>query len=669
MPPRTRSALGAEGVGRVWELAITPSRQAPAELVELLMKLWVRPLVLVGIYCASSVASGATAASSSAAMLFSPDTYLEHVRYLSDDSLGGRLAGSEGGGSATDYVAEQFRELGLKPAGVAGTFFQPFEVRALKNLDRDAASFFVPGLAHEPRLGEDWTPMPFTQAGDAEGPLAFAGYCIEAADFGYDDFDGFDADGKVLLALRGEPTAADPQARFGGESPSSHALFATKARVAASHGARALLIVNDSERGQPDELFLWRDAESRTTYDLPMLHVSRVLADMLLSAAGEPSIAELEEQIERACAPRSRDLDPLAARIATGVTHPQGRNVVALLPGDGTSDELLIVGAHHDHVGTVPRMFRSDAEAEIHNGADDNASGTAGVIEMARALACGPTLRRSVLFMTFDAEELGLIGSHRFVDSPTVDLSKAVAMVNFDMIGRADNGNLTIFGVPTGDSFRDVLNAAAEQTGLEFEAPQTAGMLFRQSDHASFYDADIPVLFACTMLHPQYHQPEDDWELVDSEGAVQIVETMTNVVSSLANASDPPAFVKFAPEAEVRRRGRSADAGASDAAEATPSGMPRVRLGIMPSYEDRGPGVLVDSVVEGTPAARAGLRAGDRIVKLNGAAISDMYGYMNALKDVKPGDQAEVTVSRGSDTLTVTAAFPAPESAPAASEP
>lgn len=619
--------------------------------------------VCAGLWAMCSVA--AAGSSWNEAALFSPEAFLAHVQYLASDELEGRLAGSEGGRLTAEYVAGRFAEIGLRPAGVEGTYFQPFEVRTLKEFDGERAYLAVLGLPTSPQTGEDWTPMPFTALGDMEGPLAFAGFCIEAPEHGYDDFEGFDATGKVLLALRGEPTAEDPGAAFGGSSPSSHALFSSKARAAAAHGAVGLLIVNDRERSEPDELYGWRVRDARTTYALPMAHISRRLAELILREAGMPGLEALEEELESCRPRRSCDLPGMYACVEMGTARVYGRNVLGLLEGDGSSDEIIIVGAHHDHLGKVPRSLGRGGDPEIHNGADDNASGTAGVIELARALACGPALRRSVLFMTFDAEELGLLGSRYFVANPTVDLSQVAAMINFDMIGRVCNENLTIFGTASGDAFGEVLARAAEQTGLLYYAPQSAGSVFRQSDHASFYDEGIPVMFACTMLHPQYHQPEDDWELVDAEGAVRLIETMSHVVATLADAERAPAFALLEDD---RSRGRSARAArttgdSQDEPAGSPNAMPRVRLGIMPSYGDSGPGLLVETVVPRTPAAVAGMKDGDRIVRIGRTEVTDIYGYMAALREIGPGGRAEVVVQRGGERVTLQVQFTAGDAA------
>ncbi len=621
---------------------------------------------LAGLTVGSAGVLGAGAESA----LYSPEAYLHHVKYLSDDALMGRLAGSPGGIATTEYVASQFASIGLRPAGLDGTFYQPFIVRALKSFEREAAHLEIVGGADAGAVEESWAVMPFTSIGGAAGPLAFAGFGISAPDYEYDDYAGFDATGKVLLVLRGEPTRDDPDARFGGKDPSSHALFSTKARAAAERGAAALLIVNERERSDPDELYRWSDRDARQSYALPMAHISRELAGAWLEAAGLPGLDVLEDGYERCGGLSAIDVPDVFVSLETGTSRVEGRNVLGMLPGDGSTDEVIVIGAHHDHVGFVSPMMRRDAPPEIHNGADDNASGTAGVIELARALACGPPLRRNVLFMTFDAEELGLLGSKHFVEDPTIDLANIVAMINFDMIGRAENQNLTVFGTASGDTFSDELASAAEAVGLYYQAPVPAGTIFRQSDHASFYDEDIPVMFGSTMLHPQYHQPEDDWELVDSEGAVQLLEAMGRVVASIANAEEPPAFAQLEQDRSRPRdrlaaaRERAADSGGARSVEGAGESrgddapaMPRVRLGIVPSYDDPGPGLLVQSVAPDTPAAKGGMKDGDRIVKIATSDVTDIYGYMSAVRALRPGDSAEIVVQRGPDQVTLKVTF------------
>jgi hypothetical protein len=588
--------------------------------------------------------------------LFNATAYVGHIRYLASDELAGRLPGTEGGCAAAEYIAEWFKELGLKPAGVDGTYFQPFSIQRLKKLNEERAEFKIVGADRSWKIREDWTPFPFSKPGTIEGPLAFAGYGIEAPAEGYNDYAEFDATGKVLLIFRHEPKSDDPEADFGGKTPSRHALFSRKARVASKKGAKALLIVNAPNRDpEKDELYPWRDRDARQSYALPMVHISRELASVILKRAGMPDLKTLQEKLDSERQPLSSDLENVTVQAETGIDQVEGRNVLGLLEGDGRSEEIIIVGAHHDHLGaTADTGEDGDEKLVVYNGADDNASGTSGVLEMARVFAAGPPPRRNILFMTFDAEEQGLLGSKHFVEHPTVSLDKVRAMVNLDMIGRLRRNELTIFGVPSGKELRDIVQRAAEAAGLEYAAPGTNAGFFGASDHFSFYRQGIPVLFAFTGVHKQYHQPEDDWELIDGDGAAKLLGMMYTVTSELANMETGPAFVSEE-EQEKEAATQPAEEKPEDVErERPPRGGLTVRLGIMPDpADDAGTGLRIDTVIDNGPAAKGGMKDGDVIVRIADDPVTDIRSYMAVLRKYKPDDEVDVVVKRGDQQVTL----------------
>jgi hypothetical protein len=330
-------------------------------------------------------------------------------------------------------------------------------------------------------------------------------------------------------------------------------------------------------------------------------------------------------------------------------------------------------------LGNVPRQFdRADDTRTIHNGADDNASGTAGVVELARVLVGEPRLRRNVLFVAFGAEEMGLLGSTHFVEHPTIKLKHVRAMVNFDMIGRFGAEKFTVYGVRSGKGFEQLVDRAAEQAGIKYRAPAGGSGMFGSSDHAPFYDHDIPVLFPFTGVHKQYHAPEDDWELIDAAGAVNILTMFHAVVRDLANLEAGPTFEKLSasepeeeetpikPGAEHEKEVRDKEGGEADhghehghsgdktGGEVERPTRPPVRLGIVPDFTGGDqPGVIASSVMEGGAAKSAGMQDGDRIVRIGEQTIKDIYGYMNALRDYKAGDTVEIAVVRKDAEVTL----------------
>lgn len=604
--------------------------------------------------------------------LFTADAYLAHVKYLASDELEGRAPGSEGAAKAAAYLVEHFKAAGCKPAGVDGGWFQPFDARNGKRIADDTALLTVDGLDQDWKLREDWIPFPFSEFGEVEGPLAFAGYGIQAPKSEYDDFDGFDAQGKILLVFRYEPKAEDPAADFGGDTPSRHALFVRKARTAAKNGAKALIIVDPPSRNpDSDELYPFDTFNTQQTYQVPMIHVKRAVAAALLSKAGMPDMKTLDESLTKERKSLSKDLG-FDVKLNVGIkpNNLPARNVLAMIPGSGDTEETIVVGAHRDHVGVVARQFqRDDLTPVIHNGADDNAAGTAAIIELARVIGAGPAPRRNILFIAFDGEEMGLLGSRHFVDNPTIALEDIRAMINFDMIGRLSQDKYAVFGQNSGAEFPEIVGKYAEQLGLTYKAPR--GMA-GGSDHTPFLRRNIPSMFAFTGIHKQYHQPEDDWELIDADGAAKILSMWLPIILDLANmeagptfqdASDEPADDVEAPkpaiEENAAKESNNGDAEEESAAakdtDAPPSrGAMSVSLRIVPDMVgDDQPGMLVDSVIDGGPAANAGIKDGDRIMKIGDEAIRDIYGYMRALQERKPGETVKIVVVRDGKELTL----------------
>ncbi len=597
---------------------------------------------------------------------YSAEAFIDHVKYLASDELAGRRPGEPGIELAAEYIARQFELAGLKSVGDGGTYFQSFDVRRGKKIVRSDALLKTQGIEREWKLERDWTPLPFSDAVDVSGPLAFAGYGVQAEDYGYDDYADFDAEGKILLIFRYEPQDEDPDADFGGSDPSRHALFHTKARVAARNGAKGLLIVNPQREGLDDELYAFEEELSQRSFALPMAHITRPMAEAILKQAGLPSLENLQGKLDSERQPLSQDLN-LTATLHPGIEPNmiRTRNVLGLLPGDGTTDETIVVGAHYDHLGNVKLQFnRTNDDEHIHNGADDNASGTAGVIELARSLSREGGLRRNVLFMTFSAEEMGLLGSKHFVRNPTLPLKDVRAMINLDMIGRLNQDKFVIFGTPTAEEFPELVKKAAESVDVEYRAAQGVS---GNSDHAGFYREDIPFLFPFTGVHKDYHRPQDDWELIDAEGATRILALLHQVVRDVANMEDGPHFrTDDAPEdpaAAAKKTGEEhaddaqkdrmpADARAADDDEVRRPQRPRVRLGIIPDFAGgEEPGLIVDTVMDGGGAQQAGLKAGDRITKIGGHEIKDIYGYMDALRDFKPDDVVDIVYVRdGAET-------------------
>ncbi len=578
------------------------------------------------------------AADASAEFAAAKAALTSHVEYLAADALGGRGVASAGIDDAADYIVKHWKDAGLEPGGVDGTWFQPFPVPAQKSLDESKASLTIGGIDRPLKLGVDWTPLPYTAVGGAEGPLAFVGYGIDAPEHKYDDYLDIDPSGKIVLMLRYEPRSSDREARFGGEEASLYASFERKAREAAARGAKAVLIVNPPTHPLTveDALIAFKPWRTRPTYAVPMAQISRNVADELLKAAKMPTLAELQRRLDQTRESHSEDLAGVNISLKTGVSQAEGRNVLGMLRGSGETAETIVVTAHYDHLGQRPADTTKEEPLDTYNGADDNASGTAAIIELARRFANGPRPRRNILFFACSAEELGLVGSRYFVAHPTIRESEIIANVNFDMIGRYREEEFEVSGTGTAKEFPELVKAAGESAGLKFKLLERVR---RDSDQAAFDSADIPSLFVHTGLHTEYHRPGDDVALINYDGMVKITAMGEAIVRALANLASGPARIDRAKDAASEPR----------AAASQPSPQSRVRLGILPDLDAGGPGLLLQSVTEGSAGQKAGLLAGDRILEIAGKPIASLDDLRTILADFDWGDSVEMRVKRGDE--------------------
>lgn len=597
-------------------------------------------LCVIGTACVTNVAlvstgdrANRTAAWASAAHYRTPsraDRYHAHVAFLAHDELEGRGTGSNGIDLAAGYIAGQFAAAGLKPGGPNGTFFQEFDVAKSATL-LDDTNLAIDGSEMALALHDDFRPMGFSANGEFSGDVVFVGYGIVNPDKSHDDYAGVETAGRVVLMLRREPTSWNEGGKF-----TDHARFDTKIKLAKEHGALAVLIANQ-DPGEDGIDGLMRFRSRGEDYGLPALHIKRRVADQLLAVGGLPSLTELQKQLD----PGGKNVSSALAgvRVSGTVAYESkdmlARNVIGVLEGNGPhADEYVVIGAHYDHLGK--------RRGQIYNGADDNASGTAGVIEVAYALAGTPRRDRSVIFMTFSGEEMGLLGSQHYASDPTVDIESIVAMLNMDMIGRLtpdDEANmLSIQGLGTGDSFKEIVEKRAEQAGLEFMPDDSA---LGPSDHTSFYSAGVPSLFFFTGVHPDYHQPSDDSEKINAEGAARIVDLVYNIARDIINGEASPTYTEVTTRAIVFR-------GTNPVA-------PGVVMGIMPDMEDDSdePGWRVAAVMPSRGAAKAGMKVGDRILKVNAVVINGFMDYREATRDKKPGDVIDVVVKRGREEITL----------------
>ncbi len=594
-------------------------------------------LAIPSFYLSGLISTGpALETADGAAGGISIDRYAAHVDYLASDDMGGRGNGSPQLEAAADYVAAQFRIRGLQPSGENGSYFQTLEVIT----DAEVGDGNELVLGTETLLfNEDFRPMRFSTALEVTAPLVFVGYGITAPEMHWDDYRGVDVRDKIVVAFRHEPQEMDADSPFNGTEMTSHASFMNKAINAKQHGATGIIFVLDPNNHTPDEEAL-QSTTARSEKDNSGIAAAYVRSEPVLSYFEKSgySLPDIQREIDTELESRSFELEGSETRLVSDVTRARRpvRNVIGAITGTNPElkSEWIILGAHYDHLGLGGEysMERS-AAGQIHNGADDNASGTAGILELARVISENRGgLDRSVLFMAFAGEELGLFGSNHFVNYPTIELENAVAMLNFDMIGRLNNNRVFVGGVGTSPDFESLLDRFNEPIGLTLDYSESGS---GSSDHTSFNIKNIPVLFFFSGLHSDYHRPSDTSEKINAEGARNVLMLAYNMIDHLAGAVERPLYTEVLEARPVSGSG----------------GGYGPYFGSIPDFRDDLDGVLFADVRAGSPAGKAGFVAGDLMVEFGGQTIQNLYDFTYALRAHKPGDVVVVVVERGGETL------------------
>lgn len=551
----------------------------------------------------------------------------QHVFKLASDEMKGRPVGGDADQMAARYILEQMKKAGLKPMAEKG--FQSFNLVASVQAG--------PGITlsiggHSLEYGSEYSLYAFSASTKLEADVVYAGFGIVMQNdtLARNDYDNLDVKGKWVVVLRGDPMPERNDSPF---IPFSDAR--TKAMLARDRGAAGLIITSGKRNNAQDELAPLIFDRSVSDVGIPVIDLKRSAADRYLLPEGF-SADSLEAKAIKGKSSSIRIGHTIAAITQLEKKTVTTQNVVAALYAPKASDEWLVIGAHYDHLGmggpgSGSRMPETPA---VHYGADDNASGVAGLLWLAKKLnAQRGKLKRNVVFVAFGAEELGLIGSRYFVRNLPFPKEKVVAMINLDMIGRL-NEKQSVMAAGTGTSsvWEPMLNRLAEGTGLSLAfSPEGFGA----SDHASFYAEGIPVLFFTTGAHSNYHTPNDTPDKINYSGMQQVLGLIGAVSLELAQSADRPDFREAGPRERVAsRRGF------------------RVTFGIMPGFADTGGnGLNVDGVTKGGPADQAGMKKGDRIVGINGLPVKDIYDYMNRLKTIKPGERVNVDLIRNNEPM------------------
>jgi aminopeptidase YwaD len=584
--------------------------------------------VASSIYLNTLIAPAAPVEAKALLGSISADRYLTHVAYLASDDLKGRGNGTPELEKAADYIASQFRVWGLKPAGENDSYFQNFDVTTGATFGPHN-ELSINGTAA--RINDDYVPIRFSNTYDFDGPVVFAGYGITAPELNYDDYRGIDATNKVVVAFRHNPQESDPHSRYG-----LHAALIEKAINARQHGAKGIVFITDPNNHATEEDVVGaatRDAET-DDIGLPSVHSKRGPVAAVFSKAGK-NLADIQKKIDADLKPQSFDVPDVHIKIATDVvrTRKTVRNVLGAVTGSDPQlkDEWVVVGAHYDHLGLGDQHSLAPSQiGQIHHGADDNASGDGGVLELARLVSRTKELKRSVLFMTFAGEELGLLGSSWFVNHPTIPLEKVAGMLNMDMIGRLQNDRLFVGGVGTSPNFKpwiEELNKSSVGLNLDYS---DSG--FGSSDHTSFTTKHIPVLFFFSGLHSDYHKPSDTSDKINADGARKVVSLVYLTMDRIANNNEKPQYTEVQEPQQPSGSGGGSGYGPY--------------FGSIPDFRDDLKGVPFADVRPNSPAAKAGLLPGDLMTEFDGKPIENLYDFTYALRSKKAGDVVVVVVKR-----------------------
>jgi hypothetical protein len=567
------------------------------------------------------------------------------VRYLASDAMEGRGPGTEGLENAAEYISEEFRKLGLKSGAEDGSYRQPFQVNLGMEPVAEKTSLTLhgpDGQSFELQLGVDFQALAAGGPGNVRAPVVFAGYGITAPKMQYDDYAGCDVEGKVVVVIRREPQQDDPESVFDGEKTTSHSFIRTKLQQAKKQKAAAVLMVNDafSTLSEKKDALSSPSGFGTSAAGIPFAQLTHETIDRVLGitpvkggdGAGLGNVAAIEEAIDADCQPLSQPLEGWTADVQFTLEPVQANvaNVVGVLEGEGPlADETIILGAHYDHIGRGEFGSRKPGTHEVHNGADDNASGTAAILEMARRLAERESKPpRRVVFIAFSAEEKGLLGAQHYLKNPLYPVSDTVAMFNYDMVGRLRGSELTIYGVRTAEEFPELVDKANTEERLKLKKND---WVVRSGDHFDFYQKGVPSFHFFTGFTNEYHTPEDDLETLNMVGVVQTVDYTERLLDQVLVLPQRPKFVKAAP--------------------ARPASGGTAYLGVIPDYASSGKGLLVSEVVGDSPAAKGGLKTGDVILQVEEFSISDVPTLTAALRRHKPGDMVKVTVRRAQEEV------------------
>ncbi|MCI0473224.1 MAG: M20/M25/M40 family metallo-hydrolase [Ignavibacteria bacterium] len=567
----------------------------------------------------------------------------EHIKYLASDELEGRYPGTEGDVLARQYISREFEKYGLIPEGDSA-FIQRFDMNIGMSAGELNSLAFYSGSKTISINQDDFTPLGISSNGKVKGGLVFAGYGINAPMLDYSDFKDsngnmVNVEGKVIVIMRYSPTTMN----FQNDKFAKYEELRTKIASFKDLKPAGVIIItpplNNASSNTDMLMDVGFDMVSQSA-GIPIINTKRSVIEKFLKEKGY-DLNKIQSGINGTLKPNCFELTGISAEFEVDlqVKYAKTGNVLGLIEGSDPvlKNEVIIIGAHFDHLGYGGRnSMHQGKDKQVHNGADDNASGTTGVIELAQKLSSEKNkLKRSVLFLCFTGEEEGLIGSSYFVKSEKFKEFNTVAMINMDMIGRLKEDKLILNGTGTSPYWTAKIDELNKTYNFKMSYNPDG---FGPSDHSSFYGKDIPVLMFFTDLHEDYHRPSDDIEKINTKGQEKVVKLVYDVVYDLSTRDSKPEFTKVAAKQEDNKGERKAV---------------RVYVGTVPDFSSSEPGYKISGVQAGSPAEKAGILAGDVMIKFNGKDIGNLYDYTAALGDVKPGQEVDVVLKRGTEEITV----------------
>lgn len=573
----------------------------------------------------------------------------KHVEYLASEKLEGRRTGEPGAALAADYIAKAFAQSKLKPgfrdSKGQSSFLQAFPYVTGVEMAATGNEFDLkfPDAANNSASVKPVGFSPNAQISNAK--IVFPGYGIVSKEPVFDDYGDQDVTGKVVMVFDGNPDNGNPHSLFGRFDARA------KARIAKDKGAVAVLLISREANLADDRLTRLEYDQTLGETALPILVISRDTAAAILGVKA-PDLVMMEEFVAMRkdmtgkVTVTFRDALPtLDLRVNLVKKQTGAHNVIGILEGTDPilKNEAIVIGAHYDHLGRGGQGSLDVNSKEIHHGADDNASGTSAILELARQFAKEKKNKRTIIFIAFSGEEEGLLGSNFYVNNPVFPIEKTVAMINLDMVGRLKDSKLTIGGIGTAKDWNEMLkrwNDIMFDTTDGYGVGQKFNLQlnedgFGPSDHSSFYGKKIPVLFLFTGTHENYHKPSDIADKLNYAGLYQITSFVGKIVRAIDQNVQRPTYTVAKSSGTMGRTGFS------------------VSLGTVPNYADSTDGLLLDGVRDNSAAAKAGIKAGDKIVKLAGKDIRNVSDYTFILGEMKAGEEYEVVVLRAAERLTL----------------